>query len=201
MKKPSLKAIAATPVIPALNIGSKEGTPSKAPAQTESADVYWLGAKLHDLKGEEFSAYGTRKEDGGVALAEVPKTSEAARCGLRENDLVQAVNGRQVSNTGQLFKTLAEIGDAPLKVSVVRNQQVTVLAVSSEYIHRGRNVGHRRRIHARLPLPSSPCRQGDGKSKHGKSALGYAGRRPAHPRLWARIQKRNTLWCLQTGSR
>ena len=37
------------------------------------AELFWLGAKLHELKGEEFSAYGTRKEDGGVALNEVPK--------------------------------------------------------------------------------------------------------------------------------
>ena len=98
VKKPSLKAIAATPVIPALNIGSTGRYAFQGFGANGAAEVFWLGAKLHDLEGEEFSAYGTRKEDGGVALAEVPKTSEAARCGLQENDLIQAVNGRQVSN-------------------------------------------------------------------------------------------------------
>jgi hypothetical protein len=107
VKKPSLKAIAKTPVIPALAAGNEGGVSPAAPMAVR--DEFWLGAKLHDLEGEEFSAYGTRKEDGGVALTEVPRTSEAARCGLRENDLVQAVNDRQIANTGQLFKTLVEL--------------------------------------------------------------------------------------------
>jgi membrane-associated protease RseP (regulator of RpoE activity) len=155
VKKPALKAIAETPVIPGLDIGNAERTPSSAPVPTETAEVFWLGARLHGLEGEEYSAYGTRKEDGGVALAEVPKGSEAARCGLRENDLVQAVNDRQVSNTGQLFTVLAEIGDAPLKVSVVRDQQVTVVAVStSSYIEI--ETSDTASGFTRLRLPSSP---------------------------------------------
>ena len=114
VKKPSLKAIAKTPVIPALDIGNKGAvTPAM---QTAAGDVFWLGAKLHDLEGEEFSAYGTRKEDGGVTLLEVPRTSEAARCGLKENDLIQAVNGRQVTNSGQLFTALAKVGQAALRL-------------------------------------------------------------------------------------
>ena len=39
VKKSSLKAIAAAPVIPALNIGTTEGTPSKVPAQMKSTDI------------------------------------------------------------------------------------------------------------------------------------------------------------------
>ena len=104
VKKASLKAIAETPVIPALDFGPEGGTHSKTTAPAAPATLYWLGATLHELGGEEFSAYGTRKEDGGVALNEVPKTSEAARYGLQENDLIQAVNGRRVTNLGQLFR-------------------------------------------------------------------------------------------------
>jgi len=122
VKKPSLKAIARTPIIPALDIDDK-GIVLPA-SQSFAGDVFWLGVKLHDLEGEEFSAYGTRKEDGGVALREVPQTSEAARCGLKENDLIQAINGHQVANRAQLFAALAEVGQAPLKVTLVRLQQV-----------------------------------------------------------------------------
>jgi hypothetical protein len=127
VKKPSLKAISAMPVIPTLNIGSDKSTPSAASSLRETADVFWLGAKLHDLKGEEFSAYGTRKEDGGIALAEVSRASEAARSGLKENDLFQAVNGRQVATSSQLLKVLVEAGQTALNVTLVRNQQVTAL--------------------------------------------------------------------------
>lgn len=129
VKKPSLKAVAKTPVIPALETGSKDAT---SPARSKAAgDVFWLGAKLHNLQGEEFSAYGTRKEDGGIALIEVPEASEATRCGLKENDLMQAINGHQVTNCSQLFAVLADLGPEALAVTLVRQQQVTKVALSS----------------------------------------------------------------------
>ena len=152
VKKPSLKAIAKTPVIPALDTGNEDGVSPAAP--TAARAIFWLGAKLHDLEGEEFSAYGTRKEDGGIALVEVPKTSEAARCGFRENDLVQKLNDRQVTNTVELFKTLAELGEARLKVSIVRNQQAVVITVSNvSYI--AIETSNTADGFARLPLPST----------------------------------------------
>jgi membrane-associated protease RseP (regulator of RpoE activity) len=155
VKKPALKAIAEAPVIPDLDIGTAESTPSSGPVPTTAAEVVWLGAKLHDLKGEEFSAYGTRKEDGGVALAEVPETSEAARYGLKENDLIQAVNGQQVANSRQLFTALAEFAQAPLKVTLVRNQQVAEIALaSSSYVIV--ETSDTAEGFASLPLPSAP---------------------------------------------
>ena len=109
VKKASLKAIAATPDIPVL--GDDEEEPvmrtSAAPA------MYWLGAKVHGLMGNEFSAYGVSQEDGGVALTDVPKESVAARAGFMANDLIQAVNGHKVSNARQLFAALAQIGRRP----------------------------------------------------------------------------------------
>ncbi len=158
VKKPSLKAIARTPIIPELGSSNEGGAYSNAPAKMRAFKPevsYWLGARLHTVKGEEFSAYGVGKEEGGVALAEVPKASAAARAGLRENDLVQVVNEHPVSNAGQLFKTLAEIGAAPLNVSVVRNQQVTVLAISEgPYIDL--ETSDTANGFRQLPLPSSP---------------------------------------------
>ncbi|WP_231954344.1 signaling protein [Pirellulimonas nuda] len=135
VKKPSLKAIARTPVIPAVRIEERRGDRSRGPARRAAAASYWLGATLHDLFGEEYSAYGVRKEDGGVALAEAPSDCEAVRCGLRQNDLVQALNGVKVANTAGLLTTLAEIGDEPLVISVVRDQQTIKLTLpASHYI-------------------------------------------------------------------
>ena len=155
VKKPSLKAIARTPIIPALDSRSEDGVSSVASTQKAVADVFWLGARLHDLEGEEFSAYGTRKEDGGIVLLEVPKTSEAARCGLKENDLIQAVSGRRVAGSSQLFAVLAGVGKAPLNVTLVRNQQVMTIALSPS-LYLLAETSDTPEGFASLPLPSAP---------------------------------------------
>jgi hypothetical protein len=117
VKKPALKAIARTPVIPELKSSTRQGS-NNEPA----APLYWLGAALHGLQGEEFSAFGTAKEDGGVQLVTVPEGSAADKAGFRKNDLVQAINDRKVTGTAGLFKALATLGDTPLAVKVIRNQ-------------------------------------------------------------------------------
>jgi hypothetical protein len=131
VKKRSLKAIAKTPIIPDLDSGN--GGVVTSAAQSFAGDAFWLGVKLHELGGEGFSAYGTRKEDGGVALLDVPSTSEAARCGFEENDLIQAINGHQVTNRAQLFAALAKVGQAPLKVSLIRRQQAKTLHTAPRF--------------------------------------------------------------------
>lgn len=124
VKKAALKAMARTPVIPAIAAEEK-------PSVASAAKRYWLGAALHGLEGEEFSAFGVGKEEGGVQLSEVPAGSGAAKYGLKGNDLVQGINGRRVSNTDQLFSALATAGSAPLKLRIVRNQQARELVLDS----------------------------------------------------------------------
>jgi hypothetical protein len=126
VKKPSLKAIAKSPVIPTVLLG--EGA-----AQTAAAPkLYWLGAPLHGLQGEEFSAFGVSKDDGGVQLVEVPAGSAAATAGLQTNDLIQGLNGKKVTDTGDLFAAIAATGASPLKLRVVRNQQARDLALPAD---------------------------------------------------------------------
>ncbi|MCP4455333.1 MAG: DUF5123 domain-containing protein [Planctomycetes bacterium] len=88
VKKASLKAVAKTPEIPGL--GDTEEARVQSPAVPSV--LYWLGAKVHGLVGEEFSAFGVRKKDGGVALMEVSDRSSAARAGLKVNDLMDHKN-------------------------------------------------------------------------------------------------------------
>jgi hypothetical protein len=119
VKKPALRSIAGMPIIPPLR---EERDPVMDPLAANPS-AKWLGASLHSLEGEEFSAFGVSKEDGGVQLVKVPAGSAAARAGLRENDLVQQVNDRKVSHTGQLFAALDKAGKAPIRLRVIRNQQ------------------------------------------------------------------------------
>lgn len=125
VKKPAFKAIAKSPQTPEVPIGGKPSSTAAAPVQTMAiAPIqYWLGARLHTLGGQEFSAFGVGKEDGGVQLAELSADSAAATAGLKQNDLIRSVNGKKVSNTAALFAVLVAAGDAPLELSVVRNQK------------------------------------------------------------------------------
>lgn len=125
VKKPSLRAMAGRPVIPRLRL---DGDPVMNPLAAKQPTL-WLGASLHGLQGEEFSAFGVSKEDGGVQLVKVPAGSAAARSGLRENDLVQQVNGQKVRNTAQLFSAIEKAGKAPIRLLVIRNQQPMEIAL------------------------------------------------------------------------
>ena len=132
VKKPSLKAITRTPLIPEPRTRIAEST-RKPKGKKKSADIKWMGATLHSLQGQEFSAYGVSKEDGGVVLLKVPASSVAAKAGLKAGDVIQAVNGKKISRVNQFQKVLASIKARELKFKVVRNQQameVTVVRTS-----------------------------------------------------------------------
>lgn len=131
VKKPSLKAIARIPSFqkkaPKPRAKSKKAAPAVDTVKT------WLGAELRSLKGEEYSAFGTRKEDGGIAL-QVPSGSLAAKAGLQDGDLIQGLDGKAVSNVGAFFKALSETNATSLTLKVVRNQQQLELTVKRNSI-------------------------------------------------------------------
>jgi hypothetical protein len=151
VKKTSLKAIAKTPVIPELNFQSKDSEiPTGLPARR-----FWLGALLHGLQGEEFSAFGVSKDDGGVQLVEVPNGSAAADAGLRQNDLIQQLNGRRIATTTDLAATVNAAGSSPLKLRIIRNQKpedITLPPAPFIAIETAAAAGG----FSRLTLPKSP---------------------------------------------
>ena len=123
VKKPSLKAIAKTPVIPAL------AQSVAMPAVAKELPRYWWGAPLHSLQGEEFSAFGTRKEDGGVHFTDVPQGSLAANYGIKKDDLLQKINGFAIRSVDDLMVALAKLGASDLTLSLVRYQKPLRLVV------------------------------------------------------------------------
>lgn len=124
VKKPSLRAIARTPKIPR-ELMPSDGTWDKTRSgrRPPATEVFLLGAKLRDLRGEEYSAYGSSKEQGGVVLDQTPVGCDALRLGFRENDLIQAIDGRGVAGTRELLAELARLGDSPATATVLRDQQ------------------------------------------------------------------------------
>ncbi|MGJ8650900.1 MAG: signaling protein [Opitutaceae bacterium] len=123
VKKPSLKAIARTPEIPQLKLFQDTGNKGAAKS------MQWLGVTLTELSGVEFSAYGVSQADGGVALSGVGPRTQAAKVGLLNEDLIQAVNDRKTANVKQFNRTISR-AKGTIKLKVVRNQQAIELEVS-----------------------------------------------------------------------
>lgn len=130
VKKPALKAIAKTPEIPALD-GPSDSRKNRRSTKSMGSTLkkIWLGATVKNLTGEEFSAFGVSKEAGGVALALVPKNSEASRSGLKIGDVIQGIDANRVSNTDQFFGAMSNLDADTVNLKVVRNQQVLLRSV------------------------------------------------------------------------
>jgi hypothetical protein len=128
VKKPSLKAIARTPIIPELLTVSKE-TKRRVAAGLPS----WLGMSLRALQGEEFSAFGVSKEDGGVQLTPIGNQTltRAPRVGLQKDDLVQQINGQKVMTPEELLSEVKKAGSTPIRVRLIRVQQPVEITLPS----------------------------------------------------------------------
>lgn len=126
VKKPSLKAIARTPIIPAL--GVSETLKNKGRAK-KGRKPTWLGATVSSLSGMEFSAYGVSKEDGGIALLNVSKKSKAAKVGLLEGDLILGADGRKFMNLKQFFRFMNNVKGSEVTLKVVREQKEIELSI------------------------------------------------------------------------
>lgn len=126
VKKPELKAIARTPIIPELQVVLiNDGSQSE-----EATNAFWMGGRLQNLSGEAFSAYGVSKEDAGIVVTDAPAGSVLSASGLQADDLIQKVNGKQVSNLAQFLAAVEGAGNKPLALTVVRNQQNIEISVS-----------------------------------------------------------------------
>ncbi len=127
VKKPALKAIARKPDFSDQSSPTKHG--GEPDAKGRPAKRMWLGAVLQDLNGDEFSAYGVSKDDGGVVLQNIDKNSAAAKAGITAGDVVQAVNGKQVSKITELLKTLSSVNSESVRLKIVRDQKAIEVSV------------------------------------------------------------------------
>lgn len=128
VKKPALKAIARTPVSPALHRYSLAQT-----AQEAAEPHTWLGMSLRGLRGEEFSAFGVVQEEGGVQLIQLEMFSPAIAVGLQGDDLIQQINGQKVTTVEELLAEVAKAGSGPIRVGFVRNQQPMEVMVPARH--------------------------------------------------------------------
>ena len=125
VKKLALKAIARTPQIP--RVAPPQPVP---PDQWGPLSEDWMGARVEELVGEAFSAYGIAKEEGGILLSKVPKSSAAASAGFKSGDVILKANGRGVPNIKALKKQLDGAKGKTVDLQIVREQQPLTLKIT-----------------------------------------------------------------------
>ena len=117
VQRPRLKKIARTPDLPAAAIVT-----GQAPA---TAAHYWQGARVKELEGEEFSAFGVSKESGGVQIF------EGTVGGIKTGDLIQAVNDQPVKTLADLLRLQDAADGQPLRIGIVRGQRPQTVRLKS----------------------------------------------------------------------
>jgi S1-C subfamily serine protease len=95
-------------------------------AEPDKTAFNWKSATLKQLTGEEFSAYGIAKGDGGIAILEVPTNSEAAREGWRTGDVILKVGEIPTPTMQEFIQALQAptLSGQPVLLTFSRTQQV-----------------------------------------------------------------------------
>ena len=121
VKKPALKAIARTPKLP--HYRYDPGKPSDAKQAARRKTIKWLGAFTTTLEGEEFSAFGVNKEDGGLLIKRIDKGSPLESAKLLVEDVIQTINGASVKDRASLNKAIAKLKKGQkVEIGYVRSQ-------------------------------------------------------------------------------
>jgi|GEM_PF-466809 len=128
VRTPRLKAMARTPAISAVKLGSGEAAP------VATVQGKWEGATLRDLVGQEYSALGVAADAGGAFVVEAPKGSGAYAAGLRTDDLILSVNTKAVRSTVELLAVLNGLAPAKDLTLEIMRQQVTVTLKSNAVV-------------------------------------------------------------------
>jgi hypothetical protein len=128
VQKAELKALARTPELPGVG---QSGAAAAGMPRKSALPAYWLQARVRDIVGEEYSAFGVSKESGGVHIADMPADSMAARNGFRTDDLIQGINGQPVRRVSDLLRLQDAAAGKPLAITVVRAQQPQVVTVEA----------------------------------------------------------------------
>ena len=125
VRKPELRALARTPVLPGQN-------PAAATSTTrDTSPRSWLGARVRNIADQgEMSAFGLPGVTG-VLVLEIPAGSALARGGLQKNDVILSVNGTKTADVATLLQeALARAPSQTVSLGISRQQKESVLTVT-----------------------------------------------------------------------
>ena len=131
VKKPTLKAIARTPVIS--NVAAPRRA-AKNPSQTKQFSYAWQ-AKIRNISGlGDRSAFGLQ-EESGVLFLNVPDASPAAKAGLQKDDVIVRCNEQPVRTIKDLRKLRDLAAGKKLILTITRLQkQMKVILEDDLYV-------------------------------------------------------------------
>lgn len=123
VKKPSLRAIARQPIFPKV-ASAKQGNPDELYSiDQETIDAgKWQGVEVYDLSGEQYSAFGIGKSEGGAIVGGVRAGSASQKAGLRPYDVIQGINDHHIRSSAD-FLRVVKIENEPLTLKVIRDQE------------------------------------------------------------------------------
>ena len=124
VRDPKLRSMARTPNIPRLlNLMS----------DPEAIVYNWLGGRIRDLQGGEYSAWGISSEAGGILVLLAPRYGAGRELRLRNGDLIYTCNGIAVKGVEDLIKVISETPtDDALSLQVRREGRGRVKLTSPE---------------------------------------------------------------------
>jgi hypothetical protein len=123
--KPELRAIAKTPVIPALITRSSQAN--------STAEVLWLGAKLKNITTiEERSASGL-ENTSGVRILSVESSSLAQKAGLNIGDVIVGVENASIATIADLLNAYQEHNwKGAMQLTIFRNQSAQKITLKTK---------------------------------------------------------------------
>ncbi|MCK5146302.1 PDZ domain-containing protein [bacterium] len=90
----------------------------------------YLGVRLHDMDNEMLSYFGV-KEDEGVLVLSVVEDSPAAEGGLKSGDVIYAIEGEDVGDSGDITEILGDFEEGEeIEVAVLRHKRKVAIKVT-----------------------------------------------------------------------
>lgn len=124
VRKPALKALARTPILPGQ-------TSVLAPQTRDSAPHAWLGASVRNIADAgEMSALGLPGVTG-VLVLDVPAGSALAQGGVQKGDVILSVNGTRIGDLATLLQQVPALaGYQSIVLGVSRQQRELTLNIT-----------------------------------------------------------------------
>jgi len=128
---------------------SEEEQATEQPAEEAAEPQYWIGLQSRPLDSRVLRTHLQLADDVGLVVENVVPGSPAEKAGLRQDDVLVAVNGEPISDVAALQKVVAESQDKPIEFKLFRlAKEVTVKVTPAEMPEDVRKAQSERRFQA-----------------------------------------------------
>jgi hypothetical protein len=101
-------------------------------AAAAEAPKYWIGLQGRPIDSPVLRTHLQLADDVGVLVENVVPDSPAEKAGLRQHDILVAVNGEPISDLSALQKVVADGGKKAIELKVIRLAKETKISVTPE---------------------------------------------------------------------